>query len=167
MKHTPKKVYLKEKSHYVELSYEEFCSRKATDKTYVDKLFLPIQGCLIETDQTHYTEYYRDREHHRYLQKQESAYHIISLEAMGNADDSFDAIPDEDAEVEDTAIHKIMLDKLRSALSTLSDDEQRLVNAIFSEGLSEREFSRISGIPQMTINNRKRRILTKLKKFLE
>ncbi len=166
MKHTPKKVYIKEKSHYVELSYEEFCSRKATNKTYVDKLFLPIQGCLIETDLTHYTEYYRDREHHRYLQKQESAYHVISIEAI-NADDSFDAIPDEDAKVEEAAIHKIMLDKLRSALSTLSDDEQKLVNAIFFEGLSEREFSRISGIPQMTINNRKRRILTKLKKFLE
>ncbi|MDE5780912.1 MAG: hypothetical protein K2I03_05475 [Lachnospiraceae bacterium] len=39
-------------------------------------------------------------------------------------------------------------------------------NGSYTE-LSEREWSSISGIPQKTINDRKRRILAKLKKILE
>lgn len=64
-------------------------------------------------------------------------------------------------------IHKIMLDKLHDSLVLLSDDEQKLINALFFKNLSEREWSAEAGIPQKTINDRKRRILIKLKKLLE
>ncbi|NBH15395.1 hypothetical protein D3Z36_14725 [Lachnospiraceae bacterium] len=52
-----------------------------------------------------------------------------------------------------------------TALAALSEDEQKLVNAIFFQELSEREWLGISGILQKTINDRKRRILAKLKNF--
>lgn len=42
-----------------------------------------------------------------------------------------------------------------------------LMNALFFRKLSEREWSAETGIPQKTINDRKRRILIKLKKLLE
>ena len=170
MKYAPRKVYIKENGRYVELSYEDFCRRRETDRAYKDKLFIPVQGCLIETEQTHYIEFYRDKERWRYLQKLDKDNNLLSLEAVVTDDDSgngFDFIADETANIEEAVVHRMMLDKLQSALFLLSEDERSLINAIFFRGLSEREWSKASGIPQKTINDRKRRILSKLKKFLE
>ncbi len=170
MKYAPRKVYIKENGRYVELSYEDFCRRREMDKVYKDKLFIPVQGYLIETEQTHYIEFYRDKERWRYLQKLDKDINLLSLEAVVTDDESgngFDFIADEAANVEEAVVHKMMLDKLQSALFLLSEDERSLINAIFFRGLSEREWSKASGIPQKTINDRKRRILSKLKKFLE
>ena len=69
MKYAPRKVYIKENGSYTELSYKEFCNRRETDMAYSDKLFIPVQGCLIETEQAHYIEFYRDKERWRYLKK--------------------------------------------------------------------------------------------------
>ena len=168
VKHAPRKVYIKESGSYTELSYKEFCNRRETDRAYADKLFIPVQGCLIETEQAHYIEFYRDKERWRYLKKLDADNSLLSLEAFERDDDnSIDFIADEAVNVAEAVVHRMMLDKLRSALAMLSEDEQKLVNAIFFQELSEREWSSISGIPQKTINDRKRRILAKLKKILE
>lgn len=170
MKYAPRKVYIKENGRYAELSYEDFCRRRETDRAYKDKFFIPVQGCLIETEQTHYIEFYRDKERWRYLQKLDKDNNLLSLEAVITDDDNvtgFDFIADETVNVEEAVAHRMMLDKLRSALFLLSEDERSLINAIFFHGLSEREWSKNSGIPQKTINDHKRRILSKLKKLLE
>ncbi len=39
-----------------------------SDQTYMDKLFIPIQGCLLEVVREQYTDFYRDKERWRYLQ---------------------------------------------------------------------------------------------------
>ena len=41
MKYAPRKVYIKESGRYVELSYTDFCRRRESDQTYMDKLFIP------------------------------------------------------------------------------------------------------------------------------
>ncbi|HFH8202238.1 TPA: sigma-70 family RNA polymerase sigma factor, partial [Streptococcus agalactiae] len=46
VKYAPRKVYIKESGGYVELSYTDFCRRRQADKGYMDKLFIPVQGCL-------------------------------------------------------------------------------------------------------------------------
>ena len=71
------------------------------------------------------------------------------------------------ANVEDIVIRKIDRETLRLALSTLSDYEMMIVDALFlsDSPISERELSRRLGIPQKTLNNRKKRILNKLRSF--
>ena len=168
VKYAPRKVYIKESGSYTELSYKEFYNRRETDRAYADKLFIPVQGCLIETEQAHYIEFYRDKERWRYLKKLDADNSLLSLEAFESDDDnSIEFIADEAVNVAETVVHRMMLERLRSALAMLSEDEQKLVNAIFFQELSEREWSSISGIPQKTINDRKRKILAKLKKILE
>ena len=44
VKYAPRKVFIKESGRYVELSYMDFCRRRESDQTYMDKLFIPIQG---------------------------------------------------------------------------------------------------------------------------
>ncbi len=108
MKYAPRKVYIKESGRYAELSYEDFCRLRETDRAYKDKLLIPVQGCLIETEQTHYIEFYRDKERWRYLQKLDKDNNLLSLEAVVTDDDSgngFDFIADETANVEEAVVH--------------------------------------------------------------
>lgn len=51
VKYAPRKVYIRESGGYVELSYTEFCRCRESDQTYMDKLFIPIQGCLLDDGQ--------------------------------------------------------------------------------------------------------------------
>ena len=51
MKYAPKKVFIKENGEYVPLEYDEFCKMKANDEAYKQKLFIPVQGCLLEVDE--------------------------------------------------------------------------------------------------------------------
>ena len=53
-KYAPRKVFILENGEYVELTYEEFESRKANDPTYEDRYFIPVQGFLMEVSKEHY-----------------------------------------------------------------------------------------------------------------
>ena len=57
--------------------------------------------------------------------------------------------------------------KLRRALLQLEDDELVLIEALYFKELSERQMSLQTGIPQKTINDRKRKIIAKLNKFFK
>ena len=57
VKYAPRKVYIRESGGYVELSYTEFCRCRESDQTYMDKLFIPIQGCLLEVVREQYTDF--------------------------------------------------------------------------------------------------------------
>ena len=59
MKYAPRKVYIKENNVYVELSYKDFCRRRESDQSYMDKLFIPVQGCLIEAVREQYADFYK------------------------------------------------------------------------------------------------------------
>ena len=78
VKYAPRKVYIRESGGYVELSYTEFCRCRESDQTYMDKLFIPIQGCLLEVVREQYTDFYRDKERWRYLKKLDTKNSLLS-----------------------------------------------------------------------------------------
>lgn len=90
-------------------------------------------------------------------------------------EDSFDRLMDENKvqfvdeseDVEDKALKNLMIEKLLKLLKELDSDEWGIIDAIYYKGKSEREFSAETGIPQKTVNYRKRKILAKLRKLLE
>ena len=168
MKYAPRKVYVKENNVYVELSYMDFCSRRQADQSYMDKLFIPVQGCLIEVVREQYTDFYRDKERWRYLQKLDTNHKLLSLEGFTDSEGNvIDFIVDEAVDVAKTVVHAVMVDRLKAALPLLSDGEQALIKAIFFEGLSEREVGLRLGITQSVVNKRKSKILAKMRKILE
>ena len=67
---------------------------------------------------------------------------------------------------EEILLHNEEIHLLRAALAKLSPADAKLICALFYEGLSERQFSQQTGIPFMTIHNRKVRILKTLRKLL-
>ena len=168
MKYAPRKVYTRENSGYVELSYRDFCRRRESDQRYMDKLFIPVQGCLLEVVREQYADFYRDKERWRYLQKLDTNHKLLSLEGFTDSEGNvIDFVIDEAEDVAETVVHAVMVDRLKVALPLLSDSEQTLIQAIFFEGLSEREVGLRLGITQSVVNKRKAKILAKLKKIME
>ena len=167
-KYAPRKVFILENGGYIELSYEEFEYRKGYDPSYESRFFIPVQGYLLEVDQGQYEDFYRAKERQKYLRKLDAKYGLLSIEAFDTEDDNgADYIQAETEDVAETVAHLLLLDKLRSVISMLPSEEQELIQALFFRGLSERKWSDECGIPQRTINDRKQRILAKLKKMLE
>ena len=79
-----------------------------------------------------------------------------------------EAMPDVNSDsVEDSAIHMLMCEKLNQCLMMLPASEAELIIALYFDGNSERQISMKSGIPYMTIHDRKIKILGKLKKLME
>lgn len=100
MKYAPRKVYIKESGRYVELSYTDFCRRRESDQTYMDKLFIPIQGCLLEVVREQYTDFYRDKERWRYLKKLDTKNSLLSLDGFTDSEGKpLDFIADEAADI--------------------------------------------------------------------
>ena len=86
MKYAPRKVYIKENNVYVELSYTDFCCRRQADQSYMDKLFIPVQGCLLEVVREQYTDFYKDKERWRYLKKLDTNHSLLSLEGFTDSE---------------------------------------------------------------------------------
>ncbi|GHU54121.1 RNA polymerase subunit sigma-24 [Clostridia bacterium] len=89
--------------------------------------------------------------------------HERSLEAF--MESGFD-IPDSGKLADEIAEDKLMLEMLLAALDELTADERNLINALFYNEKSEREYAAESGIPHPTIHSRKNAVLKKLKKLL-
>lgn len=69
--------------------------------------------------------------------------------------------------IEDKLIEQEQLWKLRMALVALTPEERLLIHELFFNGKSERTLSAMIAVPQKTINDRKKRILLKLRKLIE
>lgn len=166
--YAPRKVYILENGEYTEITYEELCRRSETDTTYEDKLFLPLHGTLMEVTKEVYDDFYRDKRRQKYIDERSIQNGDVSFDALDSDEfNGADSLIDHSENVAEQVVHKIMLEKLRAVHPLLSEDERKLIDTLFFGGKSEREWSKISGIPQKTINDRKNRILAKLKKLLE
>ena len=168
MKYAPRKVYIKENDGYMELSYMDFCHRRQADQSYMDKLFIPVQGCLLEVMREQYADFYKDKERWRYLKKLDTNYKLLSLEGFTDSEGNvLDFVVDEAVDIAETVVHAVMVDRMKTAMLLLSDSEQALIQAIFFEELSEREVGLRLGITQSVVNKRKAKILAKLRKIIE
>ena len=95
---------------------------------------------------------------------------ITSLDIITDAEtESFNGeqiLPLLSVNLEEDLMEKIEREELHKAIGKLEKEERILIVALFFEGYSEREWMRITGVPQRTINDRKRKIIEKLKKIL-
>ena len=166
--YAPRKVFIKENGEYLELTYEAYCTRCEADHSYQSRRFLPLHGMLMEVSEEEYIQFYKDKRRQKYLMEQSVGHQDVSMDAV-LADDfrGEDSLKDPKQDVVEQVERILMTDKLRICLHLLSEEEQELLHALFYQRKSEREWSAETGIPQKTINDRKHRILGKLKKLLE
>lgn len=168
MKYAPKKVFILEDGEYIEISYEEFCQRKKADTAYKDKLFIVLHGMLMEVTAKDYLDFYRDKRHQKYINERSAKNEDFSYDMLTTDDFNGEEILINDSEdISTEVVYKIMSDKLRQAILTLSKEEQLLIRRYYYEEISETKLSSTYGITQQAISKRISKIITKLKKLLE
>ena len=86
----------------------------------------------------------------------------IHIETLENAEPSAEEIC---IEHENVKMRAEQAKHLPIVLARLSNDEQRLIDALFFHGLGVREYAREIGVPPMKIVRDRDRILAKLKKY--
>lgn len=166
-------------------AYRAICEQNKTVKLMKRRFFEKIQPTeqgdalyIIECDYERYKESRAEKERIAYRNKIKEAeseqyglLQTISLdtEYENSSDDTYtlsDMIADENSIFENKVIESL---DLKIALSTLTKEERKLIEALFfdnGEAMSEREISASLHIPQKTFNNRKLKIFKKLKKIL-
>ena len=148
------------------------------------QFYVRIDGQLIPVTEEVYLAYYRFARRMRYFErdiKTESAIRDEDGSIIGYKpakEDSLDRLTEAGEDyadgcesVEDAVIRAMMSDKLRDALSELPDGERELIDALFfsndGDGMTVRDYASLNGIPFTTIQSRKAKILSKLKKQLK
>ena len=170
MTYIPKRVFLLDCGKYIELSYEEFCEKKEETEGHDAKKrrYILIQGMLLEVDEPAYREHYRICRRMRYLMEMEQQVQILSFEDCIEAGlegsillTETEELPDAIAEGKDT------IQRLRSAIDRLTNEERGLILAHFFFHATQAELARRYGITQAAVSQRLQRNLRKLREELE
>lgn len=133
------------------------------------KYYIHVPGALVEVSEGVYFAYYQEKRRGRTLREKDERNGAVSYDGLDTPELSGqEMIPDRSAvSVEDAAIANILRGELRRCLALLDEPDRQLIHALYFEGLSERKYAKRIGIPQRTINDRRRRVLRKLKELLE
>lgn len=144
-----------------------------------EKYYIALDGQLLEVNRELYDVYYKGRRKEKYFMHDLKEERICMDKETGritvipSREDSYERLLDADKQfaqeeynIEDMAIRKIMLEKLNEAIHTLSNEESAIIHALFYREISEVELAKQLGIARTTLQSRKYKILEKLKKLL-
>ncbi len=168
MKMTPKKVFVLENGNYIELTYEELCSREQTIESYKDKLFLPLHGMLMEVTEEDYIAFYKAERRRRYVVERDVQNGVFSYEDYTTEEfNGEDMLVDNSVNIEEEVEQRFIEEKIQEFLGRLSEKDREIIIALYFEGLTEREYAKKKGIYHNAVHDRKLKVLRYLKNFLE
>ena len=134
-----------------------------------EKYVIKIQGELIEVSEDVYYAYFRMERQERWQEEKKQEHGVVSYDALDNGETvGAEAVPDLiSPSLEDTAIEMELHNRLHHAVEVLPKAERELIQAIYFEGLTEKEYAQRYGMSQTGVSYRRRKILSKLKMFLD
>ena len=116
-------------------------------------------GTLVEVTREVYLEWYQSRRRERYQTERNQKYGVCSLNELEERGDSFIPVTDS---LEETAIKKLYIEKLRKVLDELPEADVYLMYLLFFEEVTVKESAQLCGCSRKTIENRRKRILKEL-----
>lgn len=120
-------------------------------------------GTLVQVTREVYLEWYQSRRSEKYQIEKGEKFGVCSLNELEEKGISIGNIDD----LEGQAINKLCLDKLWRDLEKLPEQDVNLIYLLFFEETSMKEAAQICGCSPKTIQNRKRKILIRLRKMAE
>ena len=141
-----------------------------TDPRNQDCRFVDLGDVVLESPESIYREHKAELHHSDYLREQEAEYKTVSLycldEETGYSGE--DVIADDAEAVEEQAIRNVFKRQIREIMPLLTDEQQWLLQELYikTPPATMRQLSKQSGIPVMTLQDRKAKILQALKQVL-
>ena len=137
-----------------------------------------IRGQYVEVTDEVYMAYTQGDRKMRYFENDLKTERFVlgkegqMVRVIPSREDSLDRLMDENAQqfpneesVENTVLHKLEVDKLHTALAMLTPEEQALIQALFFEEKTERQYADELGVYRNAVHVRKMMALKKIKKF--
>lgn len=134
---------------------------------------ITVDGMDVEVPEDVYLAYAQADRRERYITEEQSSGKLLSLEQMEEdalLPDYVGAAPSAETEaLEREELRNLAEQKqiLLLALLSLKDTDRELINALFFDGASTREYAQRMGVSQRAVIKRRDRILRDLKKFFE
>ena len=124
-----------------------------------EKYVIKIQGQLVEVSpEVYYAYFHMERQERWQEEKQQDNAETVGQENIADAGSPG---------LEENIIAEELRSRVRHAVAALPKAERELIQAIYYEGLSERVYAKQHGISQRGANKQRRKILSKLKMFLD
>lgn len=143
-------------------------------------LYLYIDGKPVKVTEDVYREFMHYERKERYFMEDLKAERMVidqetqSVKVIPSREDSYERLLEKEQQfvatdelAEDTAMKRILLEKLETALHTLDDQELELIQELFYLEKTERDIAALLHISQNTVNYRKNKVLAKLRKLIE
>ena len=163
------KCFIKlDKDNYEEITYKELIERRKNLEEYQDKKFIKLDNVLLEVTKEEYKKFDLEDQREKYVGKLKNKYKTISLDKVyADKYTLKDVIPDSDDEMADKLQRKIEIEKMKKALLMLSEEEYKLIKALYYDRKTIRQYALKIGIPYATVQYNKKIILKKIKKILK
>ena len=130
-----------------------------------DNYYIPVEGNLVEVEETVYTAYYKMNRRERYLEERDKENGVMSYDALDNnglvGQEMFQDT--QKGTLEDMALAKELLDQLHRCIEMLPKAEQDLIHAIYFEGMRGTEYARRTKMSQSGVSRKHKKILSKLR----
>ena len=156
------KCFIKlKKGIYEEITYKELKEKRKKYSTYKKKKFIKLDDVLLEVSKKDYEIIEYEEQRQKYLDRVSRKMNLVSYDnETENGATLKNIISNPIDNIEATFERKIEIEKLR-------EEEYKLIKALFFENKTLREYAAIVGKHYTTIQDKRDRILEKLKKFIK
>ena len=146
---------------------QQFLNMRKESEEVAQLKFIPIDHRMYQASPAQFKAWRKQRNRSAYLSEINHGVTEVSYDAFLQDDDgAFFDFPDETIDVAEEATDACLFEAVHAALNRLTDKERELVLAIVVDGKSVREYAKEAGLAPMIVQDRKVRILAKLKKML-
>ena len=168
----------KENTEWMQMSGEEFYrftrSEEGKGRYFIhltDDVGYEADEIYIEAGYEEFYSWKQEDNRHRYLADCAKDTMIISSDVPVSGGEELlliDTIQDEGTSIDEMIVKKEMLKKLYEAMASLSSDEMTIIQTLYFSGriVTEAEAGKSLGMSQQAFHYRKKKIFSKLAKFL-
>lgn len=134
-----------------------------------DKYIIKVEGKLVEVTPEVYYAYFRMERQERSQEEKKQRNEVLSYDALDNGETvGIEAVPDlTSPSMEERAVPREICEKLHRAVDALPRAERELIQTIYFDGFTEKEYAVSSGLSQQGVSYRLRKILSKLRNFMD
>ena len=133
-----------------------------------EKYMIKVEGKLVEVTPDVYYAYFRMERQERWQEEKQQGHAVMSYDALDdNKTVGVEVVPDlTTPSMEEAVMTREIHEKLHRALDALPKAERELIQAIYFDGFTEKEYAVSSGLSQQGVSYRLRKILSKLRIFM-
>jgi RNA polymerase sigma factor (sigma-70 family) len=134
-----------------------------------EKYMIKVEGKLVEVTPDVYYAYFCMERQERWQEEKQQGHAVVSYDALDDGETvGMEVVPDlTTPSMEEAVMTREIYEKLHRALDALPKAERELIQAIYFDGFTEKEYAVSSGLSQQGVSYRLRKILSKLRIFMD